>query len=812
MFTFPKARLRPGRRWIDRALRPGRQLMLRLRMSGKVALMAASVLLPMCALMAMVFNDEFATRRATLVEIQGAEVSELIMPLVLRTQLLRGLANRVLDGDTQAGAARDEARHQLAAAVAALDAHLAAGRGDYALADAWKPVRAQLLALPAGRNLGDAAAVFARHSEAVEALRQFALLNGERSTMVLDPEPRAYFLVDVIVNALIPVVETTAQARGLGAGLIARGGVTPDERADLLGLAGAMQRGVSDIAGKLASLERAGGEVPGSWAQARALTLGLAHDTRAIFGGGTVAADGGDYFEHAGTAVGLLGALQHDATLRLRAELDARVRRIDSNMALQGGSFALGLALLAYLLTCFSVTFRQSLAGLMRGTEAIAAGNLAHRLDIEGRDELADIGHVVEAMSDRLSALVSEIRNSASMVNQTGQQVSDGSARLANRTDEQASSLRGSVSAIGELSTAVAANAEAARSLDQLTERLARQASESNTAMQDTVQAMLQMQQASERVAEVVAVIDDVAFQTGMLSLNAAIEAARAGDAGKGFAVVATEVRQLAKRCGDSADEIRHLIGDAGLQVQISSEKLGHVSEALAVIVDGVQEVSVQLRTISASSTQQSAGLDEVTQTVGNLDEITRENAALVEESSTASHALVDRAAKLREAVATMRLRQGSADEALAMIERARAHLDRVGRSQAFADFHDRDGEFIDRDLYIFSGDRSGTILAHGAHPGKVGESFQSQPGLNGHFLEQVWAAADAGGGWVKYEIGNPLTGEITPKESYVTCAADGTLLGCGIYRHDAIGSTPAGKPRAQAWSVRDEDVATLVS
>ncbi|MBU6261213.1 MAG: HAMP domain-containing protein, partial [Burkholderiales bacterium] len=583
-----------------------------------------------------------------------------------------------------------------------------------------------------------------------------------------------------------------------------------DERADLLGLAGSMQRGVADLAGKLAALERAGGEVPGSWAQARTLTLGLAQDMRAMFGGAAVAGNAGDYFEHATMAVGLLGALQHDATLRLRAELDAREHRIDGNMALQLGAFGLGLALLAYLLTCFSVTFRQSLAALMRGTEAIAAGNLAHRLDIEGRDELAEIGRVVEAMSDRLSALVSEIRNSASMVNQTGQQVSDGSARLANRTDEQASSLRGSVSAIGELSTAVAANAEAARALDQLTERLARQAAESNAAMQDTVQAMQQMQQASERAAEVVAVIDDVAFQTGMLSLNAAIEAARAGDAGKGFAVVATEVRQLARRCGDSADEIRHLIGDAGMQVQISSEKLGHVSTALAVIVDGVQEVSVQLRTISASSTQQSAGLDEVTQTVGNLDEITRENAALVEESSTASHALVDRAAKLREAVATMRLRQGSADEALAMIERARAHVDRVGRTQAFADFHDRDGEFIDRDLYIFSYDRAGTVLAYGALPERVGASFNALPGLDARFLEQIWAAADAGGGWVKYEVDNPLTGEVTFKESYVACAADGTLLGCGVYRHDA--GSAAGKPRARAWSVRDEDVATELS
>ena len=383
--------------------------------------------------------------------------------------------------------------------------------------------------------------------------------------------------------------------------------------------------------------------------------------------------------------------------------------------------------------------------------------------------------------------------------------MAEGSQRLSLRTEEQASSLRESVVAISQLSADAQNNAQAARELDDLTEQLTRQAGEGTQAMGETLVAVQKLQDASRRVFEVVAVIDDVAFQTGMLSLNAAVEAARAGEAGKGFSIVASEVRSLAQRVGESAEEIRNLITLASDQLEFSGSKLATANQSLEGLASGVRDVSGRLRQISQASTQQSDTLVSVAQRVGDLDEITRDNARLVDESTAAAQSLVERAQILRDAVATMRLRQGSADEARELLDRAWNHMARVGQEQGLHDLHDTGQGFIDRDLYVFALDRDGVYIACGAKPEMIGTSVNQLPGIQGTpFVRDAWAAAEAGGGWVQYEIANPLTGEVTPKESYMRQLDDRLLLGCGVYRRTTPGGF-AAKPKAAAWSPSQE-------
>ncbi|WP_284617065.1 methyl-accepting chemotaxis protein [Aquabacterium humicola] len=451
-------------------------------------------------------------------------------------------------------------------------------------------------------------------------------------------------------------------------------------------------------------------------------------------------------------------------------------------LAVAGSAFALA----GYFAIAFAASIGRSLDALHTGVKAVSGGDLSHKIDLPGSDELHVIGTLVEGMNVRLSSLVAEIRSSAVRVGMSGQLVASSSESLAQRTEEQAASLRQTVETVHQLTEAVSANATAASQLDQLTERLKTEAEQGGAAMRSSVEAMAGLEDSSKRVGEIIGVIDGIAFQTNILALNAAVEAARAGEAGRGFAVVAAEVRQLAQRSAAASSEIRTLIARSGEQVESSVRQTRAVGQVLDALVGGVRNVSTSLRRIAEASARQSGELTQVSQSVGQLDEITRQNAAMVEESAGASQDLVGRAKTLSSAVASIRLRQGSADEARALVAKAEALIKQRGLAAAAQVFRDKASGFVDRDLYIFVVDRGGHYRVHAAKPASEGKRVHEIPGIDGDRFVRDAFATPATGGWIEYDIINPESGAVQPKASFVVQIDAQQVVGCGVYRQTA--------------------------
>lgn len=789
---------------LSRLLAPGTALMRGRRLRAKLAILGVLLLLPLCWLGTEYLGRAQSDLAFTRSESGGVTVTRQIGSLVALLQSQRDLDDTRLPVQNQGPGAREALRKQFEQGIAALDGTLNES-GAEGLRKEWEPLRESLRALSPSPSPADNGAAHLAQTRLVAGLYGLMLRNAETSGLLLDPEAPSFFLMDIAIERVVPWRELTARVRSAATDLPAQGDAQRAALAtgQLHSLHEQLLAQTAMLQNKLGALQRAGLAAPAGWDKALASNQQFTRLVQAAISEAGSKGDAQALMRAGDSALEAALAFQSATLDELQASLAARQTRQERQFIVALLVAGLGSLLLIYMTTVFYRSMVAAFASMWRTVNQLSKGDLSVAADTQGRDEFTDAGRVLESMASSLSSIVASVRNDASLVASTGEHMASTSRELSHRTESQAASLEETSASVAEISSTVLRNADAARAADTEMSRVRKVAESGSTAMKAAVETMGRIEASSGKVAEIVGTIDQIAFQTNLLALNAAVEAARAGEQGKGFAVVAAEVRQLARRSSLSASEIRALIASSREEAGEGARRVRAIEAEMTHLVSGVRGVGDQLRAIAEASQSQSTGLMEVKQAVGSLDEITQSNAAAVDTVTATADGLLARARNLSTSVAHIKLRQGTADEARVLVEKAAAMVAERGWEPAQAELHRKGGDFIDRDLYVFAFDRQGIYRAFSSTPAKIGTALSAVPGLDAaKLVRDAWGCVDAGrSGWVDYDIVNPTTGVVTPKTSFVVGVSSELLLGCGVYRNTAAGSATASAPTAPAAS-----------
>jgi methyl-accepting chemotaxis protein len=475
-------------------------------------------------------------------------------------------------------------------------------------------------------------------------------------------------------------------------------------------------------------------------------------------------------------------------------------------------------AVVLYLLIALAAWNKGVIERIGATARRVASGDLTARFKARGEDMAKSDSHEIFSsltlMSTNLLDIVRQVRASADHIAHGSHEIAAGYSHLSQRTEEQASTLEETSASMEQLSATVKQNAEHCSQANDRVESTGRRAEEAGQSMQRMTATMARIENGSKRVAEIIALIEGIAFQTNILALNAAVEAARAGEQGRGFSVVASEVRALAQRSAQAAEDIKALIDVTSEDIGEGATLANEAQQAVDRAVEGVRDVSQLIQSIATASEQQNAGVQEIGKALTQLENMTQQNAALVEEGAAATVSFEQEAAGLLSAVSSFRTdRVEDRERAVELVKHAIVWVRKVGPERALKDVQNPAGEFIQGDIYVVVWDLNGVVLAIPVNHFMLGKSQLDLTDADGKkvtrdILELVRLH---GTGWYDYRFRNPKSGKIEPKSLYVE--RDGDLVfGCGIYRPEAsevtdmppmpeerVASVPARVRRASA-------------
>ncbi|MGC4365157.1 methyl-accepting chemotaxis protein [Hydrogenophaga sp. R2] len=633
-----------------------------LRLARKFLLIGVIALVMTALPTAMAVRADLTVWRAANGETRGIPAAGAALKLLQVTQQHRGLSANFLGGNESVKDARsqrqsdvDAAFARLADALGALEAPELAAR-NRELVEQWKALAADVSAkaVPGPQS-------FARHTALIAG--QLALIEeiNDASGMSLDPNAHTYFLIQSVLVHMPRLTESLGQARAQGSLVLTRGELGADQRSNLSALANISR---SHMAQARRSLDKAlaadpvlgaavGVKAGAAWTAADA-AVGLVD--KEILKAEQLSMAPNAFFAATTAQIDAQFALIEEAFKVLAKELDDEAAGAMRRLV----QLSLGIGLMVLLGTLLMLAIaRQTTRAIAKAVtvaETVAAGDLTSQIEIRSTDETGQLLTALKTMNQSLVTMVSSVRQSSETIATGSAQIATGNADLSSRTEMQASNLEQTAASMEELTSTVQQNAETSREAARIAREAKLAAEEGGQVVGRVVQTMQGINDSSRRISDIIGVIDGIAFQTNILALNAAVEAARAGEQGRGFAVVAGEVRNLAQRSAEAAKEIKGLIGESVERVESGTGLVAQAGQSVGQIVEQVARVSQLIEGITLASQEQADGIGQVGHAVAQLDQVTQQNAALVEEGAAAADSLRNQSQQLADLVGAFRL------------------------------------------------------------------------------------------------------------------------------------------------------------
>jgi len=596
-------------------------------------------------------------------ELRGTPTLLAINKVIQYSQVHRGMSASMLSGNEALAARRPALRDKLNAAMNDLDTQLRASDAPAALQNRWADIRRSWVELEQGvasRSL-DTPKSTGQHTAMITRQLQLSEELLDEFNLSLDPGRDTYPLIRATLVDMPWLAENMGIMRAMGSGFLTKAEAPPAGRATL----GALLKRARELdASMFRQLDRASAANPelkallgaGAAASHSAVEKTLALAEREVINPPELSFGAVAYFDDFTRTIDGLFEFNALAMKTLVSTLDARVAHGRQVEWLVAGVILGGLVAALWLSVLFIRSITVPLGEALSVAHAVAEGDLRVKVQVRGDNELGQLMQALAAMRDHLARVVRQVMVGAESVASASAQIAQGDKDLSGRTEVQASALQETSASMEELGSTVKKNADNAAQANQLAQNASAVALKGGEVVGQVVHTMKDINDSSRKIADIISVIDGIAFQTNILALNAAVEAARAGEQGRGFAVVASEVRSLAGRSAEAAKEIKQLIEASVARVAQGTVLVDQAGHTMTEVVSAIRQVTDIMGEISSSSSEQATGVSQVVEAVAQMDQTTQQNAALVEEIAAAADSLRSQAQHLVQTVSSFKI------------------------------------------------------------------------------------------------------------------------------------------------------------